>query len=584
MASVRQPVAQELGDVEIASPSLFDRVLLWVFGVLSVVAIALTSLLAASPFLISFKNVLQLQIRPLVDGGQLQDAQDIMHRTTLPEFLVIWALFIFIAISYLLVRLWAFPWAEAVSDVGRLFTRGRATSSRSTSRGPVFSPDAAFSLQSAVQPQLATASAMPGGSQALVGGTFAFTNEPRNAGRDVAEPVHETAGTTSDEATTSTVEAPDMLPMAPDVYQPVPDEAPVILTGPDDMTPAPLIGNGSGDHARDEENTQNGGQSLEGGNGLADTVEYTPTVSTNWLAGPVVEPVGEAVAPVRREQPGVVPLWAGLGLLLATTGVVALQIATGQYLLALLIALIGGIGATTLASSRSAPALFTGVLLIGALSVAMGVELVYLADHLRGGDMYRMNTVFKFYIQVSLLFGAGCAAAIYYIYYGVRDRREAQVARDELTQAPEELFTPVALAPLDEINEISSVTTGSHEHTIALQHEPAGAEVIMEAQPVLEPGPSMTTAGSLNNWLVWSDADTEAAALEQQESAAATDNANVELPAVEFRAHFAQQSQGGRFNSSGRAMDLGPNRLVCGLRDNARSIARLRRVWHARPR
>ena len=120
-------------------------------------------------------------------------------------------------------------------------------------------------------------------------------------------------------------------------------------------------------------------------------MEYSPAPTNNWLAGPHVEPVAEVTRVVRREQPGVIPLWAGLGLLLGTAALVVLQLATGQYLLALLIALIGGIGATTLASSRSAPALFTGVLLIGALSVAMGVELVYLADHLRGGELRPMT-------------------------------------------------------------------------------------------------------------------------------------------------------------------------------------------------
>ena len=42
-----------------------------------------------------------------------------MRRTYLSEFLTIWGLFIFIALSYLGLRLWHFPWREAVTDWGR---------------------------------------------------------------------------------------------------------------------------------------------------------------------------------------------------------------------------------------------------------------------------------------------------------------------------------------------------------------------------------------------------------------------------------------------------------------------------------
>ena len=237
--------------------------------------------------------------------------------------------------------------------------------------------------------------------------------------------MHDTEDAPGDDTATGTVEPPMQTPMAPDIYQPVPDGAPVIVTNGDEPGVASPNGNGFDAHSPVTEHNGDEGH-LANGSGLTDTVEYIPAASDNWMAGPHLEPVQPEVQVAKFEQPGVIPLWAGLGILLATTGLVVLQLATGQYLLALLVALIGGIGATTLASTRSASALFTGVLLIGALSVAMGVELVYLADHLRGGDMFRMNTVFKFYIQVWLLFGAGCAAAIYYIYYGVRDRREFQ--------------------------------------------------------------------------------------------------------------------------------------------------------------
>ncbi len=47
--------------------------------------------------------------------------------------------------------------------------------------------------------------------------------------------------------------------------------------------------------------------------------------------------------------------------------------------------------------------IFTGLLLL------LGVEIFVLKDFLGGGDYYRMNTLFKFYIQVWVLFGIGLA-------------------------------------------------------------------------------------------------------------------------------------------------------------------------------
>ena len=41
------------------------------------------------------------------------------------------------------------------------------------------------------------------------------------------------------------------------------------------------------------------------------------------------------------------------------------------------------------------------------LAVLAGTQIVYLKDHLQGGDAYRMNTLFKFYNQVWVLWGCG---------------------------------------------------------------------------------------------------------------------------------------------------------------------------------
>jgi YYY domain-containing protein len=49
---------------------------------------------------------------------------------------------------------------------------------------------------------------------------------------------------------------------------------------------------------------------------------------------------------------------------------------------------------------------FTGLLIL------LGVEFFFLRDFLGGGDYYRMNTLFKFYIQVWVMFGIAAAVAL----------------------------------------------------------------------------------------------------------------------------------------------------------------------------
>ena len=46
------------------------------------------------------------------------------------------------------------------------------------------------------------------------------------------------------------------------------------------------------------------------------------------------------------------------------------------------------------------------------LAVLAGTQVVYLKDHLQGGDAYRMNTLFKFYNQVWVLWGVAAAIVL----------------------------------------------------------------------------------------------------------------------------------------------------------------------------
>jgi uncharacterized membrane protein len=66
--------------------------------------------------------------------------------------------------------------------------------------------------------------------------------------------------------------------------------------------------------------------------------------------------------------------------------------------------------------------LFTSGLLFTGLLVLLGVEFFYLKDHLQGGDWRRMNTLFKFYIQVWVMLGLAGAVALPRIWRVMRAR------------------------------------------------------------------------------------------------------------------------------------------------------------------
>ncbi|MGN6756873.1 MAG: DUF2298 domain-containing protein, partial [Thermomicrobiales bacterium] len=56
------------------------------------------------------------------------------------------------------------------------------------------------------------------------------------------------------------------------------------------------------------------------------------------------------------------------------------------------------------------------VLLIAGVGVTLGPEIVFLADDVQGGDVERMNTIFKFYFQGWTLFAIGSAGALAWLY------------------------------------------------------------------------------------------------------------------------------------------------------------------------
>ncbi|HEU5101708.1 MAG TPA: DUF2298 domain-containing protein, partial [Roseiflexaceae bacterium] len=136
------------------------------------------------------------------------------------------------------------------------------------------------------------------------------------------------------------------------------------------------------------------------------------------VLGIVARPASDAGRTLRRA------LWSVLGLLVI---VAALQPQLAQGLLASPLLLKLGLLAWSCAAalallSRRLPsaAWFAIWLALLAWAVSLGVELVYIRDHLDGGSAYRMNTVFKFGLQAWILMALAAGAALPGLARGLR--------------------------------------------------------------------------------------------------------------------------------------------------------------------
>ncbi len=99
----------------------------------------------------------------------------------------------------------------------------------------------------------------------------------------------------------------------------------------------------------------------------------------------------------------------GLALLLALPVVLALL---GWAVPAVLVLPLAGAALLLWRRRATTEAAFLMVLVFSGLLVLMGVEFLYLKDHLQGGDWRRMNTLFKFYIQAWVMLGIAAAVAL----------------------------------------------------------------------------------------------------------------------------------------------------------------------------
>ncbi len=83
-----------------------------------------------------------------------------------------------------------------------------------------------------------------------------------------------------------------------------------------------------------------------------------------------------------------------------------------QWIIVLLVPLLLLAVALGLAGDREPEHMFTWLLAFLGFLVSLGIEIFFLRDWLQGGNSYRMNTLFKFGIQVWVFFGLAAAVAL----------------------------------------------------------------------------------------------------------------------------------------------------------------------------
>ena len=112
-----------------------------------------------------------------------------------------------------------------------------------------------------------------------------------------------------------------------------------------------------------------------------------------------------------RKPTGEGTLWPLIAV--AALAVLAILALLGHWVLLLVLFLLALTGLLLTRRKAHPATLFVYALLFVGLLVAGGVEVFYLKDHLAGSpDAWRMNTLFKFYLQVWVLLGLGTAVAV----------------------------------------------------------------------------------------------------------------------------------------------------------------------------
>jgi YYY domain-containing protein len=120
----------------------------------------------------------------------------------------------------------------------------------------------------------------------------------------------------------------------------------------------------------------------------------------------------------------------------------------GWPVLALCLAWLGLAVAMLWRSARTtdAGAALTAVLTATGLAILAGTQVVYLKDFLSGSDYYRMNTLFKFFSQVWVIWGVAAAIATPRLLDALFPERKSELERNpSLTQSPISKFQSLFL-------------------------------------------------------------------------------------------------------------------------------------------
>ncbi len=151
---------------------------------------------------------------------------------------------------------------------------------------------------------------------------------------------------------------------------------------------------------------------LVGQRGRLGVLRFVRVVLARWEVLPHLAEIYKALVH-RQTSNYLLAIYSLGGMLLFMVVLAALKF----WVLAFTLPLIVGALLLLLRDDASPEELFVSLLVFTSLLVAAGCEVVYLKDHL-GGDQtwWRMNTIFKFYIQVWVMLGIAAAVALPHLW------------------------------------------------------------------------------------------------------------------------------------------------------------------------
>jgi uncharacterized membrane protein len=140
-------------------------------------------------------------------------------------------------------------------------------------------------------------------------------------------------------------------------------------------------------------------------NGLLRTISLS---LRRWNVWPHLNEIYRKLVNRRDRQRHQLVLWAIGGTFFVAVGLALFDYWVPAYLFPLVVLAL----VLLLRREVTAETTYLGLLIFTGLLILLGVEFFFLRDWLGGGDAYRMNTLFKFFIQVWILFGLAAAVAL----------------------------------------------------------------------------------------------------------------------------------------------------------------------------